>query len=34
MNWVYSYIRFDRETRLIIRPYRKQNKYSFVKEDA
>ncbi len=29
MNWVYNYIRFDRETRLIIRPYRNKNKYSF-----
>ena len=34
MNWVYNYIRFDRETRLIIRPYKKQNKYSFVKENV
>ena len=25
MNWVYNYIRFDRETRLIIRPYKKKN---------
>jgi NADH dehydrogenase len=24
LNWVYNYIRFDRETRLIIRPYIKQ----------
>lgn len=29
MNWVYNYVRFDRETRLIIRPYKKKNKYSF-----
>lgn len=29
MNWIYSYIRFDRETRLIIRPYKNKNKYSF-----
>ena len=29
MNWVYNYIRFDRETRLIIRPYKHKNKYSF-----
>lgn len=34
MNWIYNYIRFDRETRLIIRPYKKQNKYSFVKENV
>ncbi len=26
LNWVYNYIRFDRETRLIIRPYKKKNK--------
>jgi NADH dehydrogenase len=25
LNWVYNYIRFDRETRLIIRPYKKKN---------
>jgi NADH dehydrogenase len=29
LNWVYSYIRFDRETRLIIRPYKNKNEYSF-----
>lgn len=29
MNWVYNYIRFDRETRLIIRPFKNKNKYSF-----
>ncbi len=29
MNWVYNYIRFDRETRLIIRPYKNKNKHSF-----
>ncbi len=34
MNWVYNYIRFDRETRLIIRPYKKKNKYSFEKENV
>jgi len=26
VNWVYNYIRFDREARLIIRPYKKKNK--------
>ncbi|MGX1930693.1 NAD(P)/FAD-dependent oxidoreductase [Flagellimonas sp. 2504JD4-2] len=26
INWVYNYIRFDREARLIIRPYKKQHK--------
>ena len=29
LNWVYNYVRFDRETRLIIRPYKNKNKYSF-----
>lgn len=28
-NWVYNYIRFDRETRLIIRPFKQKNEYSF-----
>ncbi len=28
INWVYNYIRFDREARLIIRPFKKQNKVS------
>jgi len=32
LNWVYNYIRYDRETRLIIRPYKKRNRYSFDKE--
>ena len=32
MNWVYNYIRFDRETRLIIRPYKKRNVFSFPAE--
>jgi NADH dehydrogenase len=26
LNWVYNYIRFDRETRLIIRPYKRNRK--------
>ena len=26
INWVYNYIRFDREARLIIRPYKKKLK--------
>lgn len=25
LNWVYNYVRFDRETRLIIRPFKKKN---------
>ena len=29
MNWAYNYVRFDRETRLIIRPYKNKNKHSF-----
>ena len=29
MNWAYNYVRFDRETRLIIRPYKNKNKQSF-----
>ena len=29
MNWVYNYIRFDRESRLIIRPFKNKNKESF-----
>ncbi|CAL2094899.1 NAD(P)/FAD-dependent oxidoreductase [Tenacibaculum sp. 190524A05c] len=32
LNWVYNYIRFDRETRLIIRPYKNKNEYSFKNE--
>jgi NADH dehydrogenase len=29
LNWVYNYIRFDRESRLIIRPFKNKNKHSF-----
>ncbi|NBL65359.1 FAD-dependent oxidoreductase [Flavobacterium sp. NST-5] len=29
LNWLYNYIRFDREGRLIIRPYKKKNFTSF-----
>ncbi|MFD0992291.1 NAD(P)/FAD-dependent oxidoreductase [Tenacibaculum geojense] len=29
LNWMYNYIRFDRETRLIIRPFKNKNEYSF-----
>lgn len=28
INWVYNYIRFDREARLIIRPYKKRKQSS------
>lgn len=27
INWVYNYVRFDREARLIIRPYKKQREH-------
>lgn len=33
LNWVYNYIRFDRETRLIIRPFKRKNKDSFSSQD-
>lgn len=29
MNWVYNYIRFDKENRLIIRPFKNKNNQSF-----
>ena len=29
LNWVYNYVRFDRETRLIIRPFKNKNEQSF-----
>ncbi|WP_347174028.1 NAD(P)/FAD-dependent oxidoreductase [Polaribacter uvawellassae] len=29
LNWVYNYIRFDRESRLIIRPFKNKNNQSF-----
>ncbi|MFB9057568.1 NAD(P)/FAD-dependent oxidoreductase [Mariniflexile ostreae] len=29
VNWVYNYVRFDREARLIIRPYKKKHKPKF-----
>lgn len=29
LNWVYNYIRFDRESRLIIRPFKNKNETSF-----
>lgn len=29
LNWVYNYIRFDRESRLIIRPFKNKNEQSF-----
>jgi NADH dehydrogenase len=29
LNWVYNYVRFDRESRLIIRPFKNKNEQSF-----
>ncbi|WP_306352128.1 NAD(P)/FAD-dependent oxidoreductase [Flavobacterium sp. '19STA2R22 D10 B1'] len=33
LNWVYNYIRFDREARLIIRPYKKKSFNSFTSDE-
>ncbi len=33
LNWVYNYIRFDREGRLIIRPYRKKSFTTFTTDE-
>lgn len=33
LNWVYNYIRFDREGRLIIRPYKKKSFTSFTTDE-
>lgn len=33
LNWVYNYIRFDREARLIIRPYKKKHITSFTSDE-
>lgn len=33
MNWVYNYIRFDREGRLIIRPYKKRSFTTFTSDE-
>ncbi len=33
LNWVYNYIRFDREGRLIIRPYKKASFTSFTSDE-
>lgn len=33
LNWVYNYIRFDREARLIIRPYKKKKMASFTTDE-
>ena len=34
LNWVYNYIRFDREARLIIRPYKKKTHQSFTSDEV
>jgi len=33
LNWVYNYIRFDREARLIIRPFKKKNQVNFTADE-
>lgn len=33
LNWAYNYIRFDREGRLIIRPYKKRSFYTFTSDE-
>ena len=34
LNWVYNYVRFDREARLIMRPYKKRNQVSFTSDEV
>ncbi|MFI0427181.1 MAG: NAD(P)/FAD-dependent oxidoreductase [Flavobacterium sp.] len=34
LNWVYNYIRFDREARLIMRPYKKRSNVSFTSDEV
>ena len=34
LNWVYNYIRFDREARLIMRPFKKRNQISFTSDEV
>jgi NADH dehydrogenase len=34
MNWVYNYIRFDREGRLIMRPYKKKSFTAFTSDEV
>jgi NADH:ubiquinone reductase (H+-translocating) len=33
LNWVYNYVRFDREARLIIRPYKKKHQVNFTTDE-
>ncbi|PWA07465.1 NAD(P)/FAD-dependent oxidoreductase [Flavobacterium psychrotolerans] len=34
LNWIYNYIRFDREGRLIIRPYKKKSFVTFTSDEV
>ncbi|RZJ65173.1 MAG: NAD(P)/FAD-dependent oxidoreductase [Flavobacterium sp.] len=34
LNWVYNYVRFDREGRLIVRPYKKKHFVSFTSDEV
>lgn len=34
LNWVYNYVRFDREGRLIVRPYKKKSFVSFTSDEV
>lgn len=34
LNWVYNYIRFDREGRLIVRPYKKKSFVTFTSDEV
>lgn len=34
MNWMYNYIRFDREGRLIVRPYKKRSFVTFTSDEV
>jgi NADH dehydrogenase len=34
MNWVYNYIRFDREGRLIVRPFKKKSFVAFTSDEV
>ena len=34
LNWVYNYVRFDREARLIMRPYKKRKLISFTSDEV
>ncbi|RYG28521.1 MAG: NAD(P)/FAD-dependent oxidoreductase, partial [Chitinophagaceae bacterium] len=33
LNWVYNYVRFDREGRLIVRPYKKKFPVAFTSDE-